>query len=47
MEFGKATGASWWKAGRLPCGCFMVDLGPYYITWLSRHCPLAYGEFGE
>lgn len=41
LEFGIAKGTSMWAAYTGSCGCRIVDLGPFYITWLAKDCKCA------
>lgn len=38
LEFGKAYGASMWGPSTGACGCKFLDLGSFYITWISNDC---------
>jgi hypothetical protein len=37
-EFGVAKGAIWWGFEKNRCGCYILDLGRFYFTWLSKEC---------
>lgn len=38
LDFGIAIGPSSWKYYEGLCFCKMLDLGPFYATWLSYEC---------
>lgn len=38
LEFGIAIGPTSFSAYEGHCFCKMLDLGPFYMTWLSYEC---------
>jgi hypothetical protein len=38
LEFGIAKGHLAFGYQKGSCGCYLLDLGRFYITWLSGEC---------
>ena len=38
LDIGMAGGVSAWDYNEGRCFCKILDLGPFYITWLSYEC---------
>jgi hypothetical protein len=38
LEFGISIGPMSWGAYEGRCFCRLIDIGPFYVTWLSYEC---------
>lgn len=38
LEFGKVSGQYHWGFSKGSCKCAMLDIGPFYVTFLDRDC---------